>query len=189
MQRLASPAEVLTVHDADAAQVLLDRQACTWFRPFFGRPSMVSEAARSLGRPANSVLYRVRQWQRLGLLQIVLEERRRGRTVRHYRSAADHFFIPQALTHAHDLTELLRMINAPYLELSYASQVAFARQLSPNWGVRFAHWGQARLRGQPAQARSGNRTQRPGKCCLITSVFLKWIIRTPCASRPNCWTR
>ncbi|CAM3464134.1 helix-turn-helix transcriptional regulator [Deinococcus saxicola] len=142
MQRPASPVEVVTLSDVRAAQVLLDREARTWFRPFFGRPSTVSEAARALGRPANSVLYRVREWQRLGLLTVAHEERRRGRIIRHYRSAADHFFIPQALTPARDLTELLRMINAPYLELSYASQVAFAQRLSPKWGVQFAHWGE-----------------------------------------------
>ena len=50
--------------------------------------------ATELEVDTSSMLYRVRQFVRLGLIEEVRVEPRRGRPIRHYRSVADGFFVP-----------------------------------------------------------------------------------------------
>ena len=58
----------------------------------------MSEVAAELQVNMSSVLYRVRQFIRLGLLEETRIEPRKGRPVRFYRSVADGFFAPFAAT-------------------------------------------------------------------------------------------
>ena len=101
----------------------------------------MSDAARLLGKKPNSVLYRVKRWRALGLLRVQREEKRRGRAVKLYRSAADAFFVPHSASSSETPVELLRYTNAPYLEALYRGVVSAARALSPDWGVQVSRPG------------------------------------------------
>ena len=129
------------VTDEAAARVLLDAEARRWFVPFLAQSSSISAAARTLGEKPNSVLYRVKRWLELGLLEVAREELRKGRTVKHYRSTSDAFFIPHSASSSETLVELLRDTNAPYLDTLYQSVVSAARALSSDWGVQLSRVG------------------------------------------------
>lgn len=134
---MPTPSPARPIEHPAAARVLLDAESRRWFRPFFAQSCTVAEAARSLGEKPNSVLYRVRQWLGLGLLEIVAEETRRGRTVRLYRSVAEAFFVPHRITTSEDLLELQRLLNGPYIERIYQGLMEVAQAHTPDWGVRF----------------------------------------------------
>lgn len=136
MQAPPSPERVYIVTDEAAARVLLDAGARRWFAPFLARTSSVSAVAKLLGKKPNSVLYRVKRWHALGLLEVQREEKHRGRTVKLYRSVADAFFVPHRASSSKDLVELLRDTNAPYLRALYRGVVSAGRALSPDWGVQ-----------------------------------------------------
>ncbi len=136
MQAPPSPEHVHVVADEAAAQVLLGAEARRWFAPFLARTSSVSAAAKLLGEKPNSVLYRVKRWRELGLLEVQREEARRGRTLKLYRSVADAFFVPHGVSSSETLVELLHHTNAPYLDTLYRGLVSAARTLSPDWGVQ-----------------------------------------------------
>lgn len=138
MQDLPSSKDTCVVTREAAAAVLLDAEARRWFIPFFAQTSSVSDAAKVLGEKPNSVLYRVRRWLELGLLQVEREELRRGRQVRYYRSTADAFFVPQRASSTEDFVALLEYTNTPFLETLYRNVVAAVASLSPDWGVQFS---------------------------------------------------
>lgn len=88
----------LRVENSDVARVLTDPKARRFLLPFIGRERTVSQVAAELKVDVSSVLYRVRQFVRLGLVEEVRAEPRRGRPIRHYRSVTDGFFVPFRLT-------------------------------------------------------------------------------------------
>lgn len=109
----------LRLDDPKAARVVSDPRARRFLEPFIGQERTVSEVAAKLGVNMSSVLYRVRQFIRLGLLREVRTEPRKGRAVRYYRSVADGFFVPfqatllvtqQALS-PHTFGEFQRALN------------------------------------------------------------------------------
>ena len=91
----ASPSRKwLKVEEPEAASIVTDPAARRFLLPFIGREGTVSKVATELGVDTSSMLYRVRQFVRLGLIEEVRVEPRRGRAIRHYRSVADGFFVP-----------------------------------------------------------------------------------------------
>lgn len=75
--------------------------------------------AAELEVDTSSMLYRVRQFVRLGLIKEVRVEPRRGRPIRYYRSVADGFFVPfqvtslttQASLSPHAFSQLQKRLN------------------------------------------------------------------------------
>lgn len=90
----------LTVTDPRAADTLTDPSKLRYLEPFVGRERTVAVVARELKVSPHRMLYQVRRLLRLSLIEVVREERRAGRAVRHYRAVADGFFAPFALTAA-----------------------------------------------------------------------------------------
>jgi hypothetical protein len=88
----------LTVEDPEQARLLSDLNSFEFFEPFIARERTASQAAAELGRRLDTVLYRVRQFLEAGLLQVTRLEKRAGRPIKQYRSVADAFFIPFAVT-------------------------------------------------------------------------------------------
>lgn len=86
--------------DPAAARVLADAYTRQFFEPFIWRERRVSDVARELGVSTNAMLYRVRQFVRLGLLEVTRTEARAGRAVQHYRSTSPRYFVPFAATDA-----------------------------------------------------------------------------------------
>lgn len=103
----------LAVTTAAAAQTLADPARQRLLTPFLGRDCTVAQAAAELGVAPNSLLYRVKRAEAAGLLRVVRETPRAGRTVKVYRSVADAFYAPFALTRAATLEALLAAMEAP----------------------------------------------------------------------------
>lgn len=99
--------------DPTQARLLTDPRSKAFFKPFLVRERSVTEAARLLGCPLNTMLYRVGTLVRAGLLRVVREERRAGRAVKVYRSVHDAYFVPFALTLYATLEERLEVQAAP----------------------------------------------------------------------------
>lgn len=92
-QKLASR-RWLRLDDLEAARVVTDVQARRFLEPFIGQERTVSEVAAELNVHMSTVLYRVRQFIRLGLVREPRLEPRKGRPIKYYRSVADGFFVP-----------------------------------------------------------------------------------------------
>lgn len=116
----ASPSKRwLRVEEPEAARIVTDPAARRFLVPFIGRERTVGNVAAELGVDVSSMLYRVRQFVRLGLVEEVRLEPRRGRPVRHYRSVADGFFVPfqatplttQASLSPHAFSQLQKRLN------------------------------------------------------------------------------
>jgi hypothetical protein len=88
----------MTVHDPLAARALSDPEVRRVLAPFIGVERTVKDVARELGWKLNPLLLRVRRLVKLGLLIVTREAPRAGRAVKHYRSAADGFFVPYTVT-------------------------------------------------------------------------------------------
>lgn len=89
------------------AKALAEPTIRRYLDPFIGRELTVTQAARELGVSGNSLLYRVRQFVRLGLLTVVRETPRVGKAVKTYRASSDLFFVPFALTPAATLEAMV----------------------------------------------------------------------------------
>ncbi|MBX3142595.1 MAG: helix-turn-helix transcriptional regulator [Trueperaceae bacterium] len=94
MKLASSSSSWLKVEDAEAARLIADPAAFRYLEPFIGRERSVSQVAAELGASISGVLYRVRQFERLGLVVRSRVEPRAGRPIVHYRSAADGYFVP-----------------------------------------------------------------------------------------------
>lgn len=101
------------VADPTQARLLTDPRSKAFFKPFLARERSVAEAARLLGCPLNTMIYRVGTFVRAGLLRVVREDKRPGRAVRVYRSVHDAYFVPFALTPYATLEERLEVQAAP----------------------------------------------------------------------------
>lgn len=98
MKQGVTSSRSLRLEDPKAARVVTDPRARRFLEPFVGQERTVKDVAAELRVDMSSVLYRVRQFIRLGLLREVRAEPRKGRAVRLYRSVADSFFVPFAAT-------------------------------------------------------------------------------------------
>ncbi|WP_229783912.1 hypothetical protein [Deinococcus sedimenti] len=113
--------------DPAAARVLADAYTRQFFEPFIYRERRVSDVARELGVSTNAMLYRARQFQRLGLLVVTRTEARAGRAVQHYRASSRRYFVPFAATDA-------ATVQALYEESLDNSRRSVLDALTRAWG-------------------------------------------------------
>lgn len=74
--------------------MVTDVHARRFLELFIGQERTVSEVAAELQVHMSSVLYRVQQFIRLGLVGEPRLETRKGKPLKYYRSVADGFFVP-----------------------------------------------------------------------------------------------
>lgn len=122
----SSPSRWQRLDDPEAARVLVDPEARAFFTPFVWRERRVKDVAAELGVTLNAVLYRVRQFLRLGLLEVTRTEPRAGRAVRYYRSTSKGYFVPFASTRAETVPEL-------YEATLEGARLAVMRALTNAW--------------------------------------------------------
>ncbi len=96
------------VRDAEQARLLSDPRSVHYFGPFLARTRSVAEAAEEVGCALDTMYYRVRRFERAGLLRVVGQRARRGRPIKLYRSVADSFVVPLEATPFAELEERLR---------------------------------------------------------------------------------
>lgn len=122
--------------DEVQAKLLSDPAEKGWLEPFLGAEKSLSEAAADLGCNLDTLLYRVRKFQRAGLLEVVREQKRAGRPIKIYRSVADGFFVPFDLTPFAVLEERIVTQMSPYTR-AVAAETARMLQESAWLGSRF----------------------------------------------------
>ena len=85
------------IESGDAASVFTDPKRRRILVAFLGCERSLSDAAKALDMPLNRLAYHVGVFLRLGLIEIVREQKRAGRPILYYRSAADSFLVPAEL--------------------------------------------------------------------------------------------
>jgi hypothetical protein len=141
MPVLHSPVQVAVLKSLEAIEVMLDSRQRAAFLPFLAREVSVSEAAREVSELPNTMLYRVKRWQRLGLLLETRQVPHQKGLMRLYHSSADAFFIPHHASKAEDLLALATGIYTPLIAKFLNAYVQVGQQLSNDWGVRFERQG------------------------------------------------
>ena len=100
MEQTSSSRSWFRVESVEAARLVTDPASLRFLEPFVGQERSVGEVAFEIGASMSSVLYRVRQFVRLGLVTESALQPRRGRPIRRYRSVAEGFFVPFRVTAA-----------------------------------------------------------------------------------------
>lgn len=143
------------VSTEEQARLLSDPKGSDFIHPFIGRESSVSAAAQALGCSVQTMHYRVKQLVAAGLLELVREEKRAGRAVKHYRSVSEAFFIPDDLTKHADLEERLLTDFQPTMKV-------IAKGLAE--GIRReGRTGQCMFQDAPGRVSSYGCVERPDK--------------------------
>ena len=99
--------------DPEQVRLLTSPGSRRFFEPFLARTRSVGEAAREVGCNLDTMLYRVRQFERAGLLVEVGRRPRAGRPIRLYRSNAAGYRLPFSLTPFATLEEQLYAVKDP----------------------------------------------------------------------------
>lgn len=130
-----SPVTWQRLDDPAAARVLADAYTRQFFEPFIWRERRVSDVARELGVSTNAMLYRVRQFVRLGLLEVTRTEARAGRAVQHYRSTSQRYFVPFTATDAVSVPALYEasLDNTRRSVLAHLARAWSALAEDPRW--------------------------------------------------------
>lgn len=144
------PPRTEIVQDDLRASLLLDPRTLRQLEPFLAAPRSVGEAAAARGERANTVLKRVRRFERAGLLELAEVVPRRGRPLRRYRTVADVFFVPFEASAAESLEDALADREAWYERLLRRNVVRARREALGPWGTRIYRDERGRLQVQMA---------------------------------------
>ena len=101
------------VTDAEQARLLTEPVSKEFFKPFLASERSASEAADILQCSLNTMLYRIKTLLRAGLIHVIRERPRKGRTVKVYRSSHDAYFVPFSVTPYATLEERLGVQAEP----------------------------------------------------------------------------
>jgi predicted transcriptional regulator len=85
------------IKDLEAAWFLIHLGQLQQLKVFIEKEVTVSQVSEELGLDFNRAYAFVKRLLRLKLIKVSRLEKRKGRPIRHYRSVADHFFVPFTL--------------------------------------------------------------------------------------------
>lgn len=125
-----------TVTNPGIAALLTDPAARRYFDPFLAQTRSVREAADECGCSLDAMLYRVRVFERAGLLTVVEVRPRKGRAIKAYRTAHDAYFVPHGVTPFATLEDRLYRGAEPGIR-DWAQSTARVMQAKAIEGVRF----------------------------------------------------
>lgn len=123
------------ITDETAARLLTNTDSARRLEPFMKREVTSSEAAKELGLKLPQLLYHVNRLIKLGLLEVVREQKRGGRAVKFYRATADTFFVPFQVTPSETLERLLYDLSTPQEKLFHRESARVLQKQSPIWGL------------------------------------------------------
>jgi predicted transcriptional regulator len=139
-------ARVLRVQEPAAIKFLTNIDEIPLLKPFMSQERPLASVAQELNMDLSVLTRKVKRLVGLGLLEVTRTEARAGRSVRHYRSTADEFFIPE---------------NAKAIEwMSSQTEASFNRRLDrsllkvwmtrldhagSDWGLKIVHRGESML--------------------------------------------
>ena len=120
-----------------AATLLLRDKTRRFLAPFVGTRKSVKEASKQLGVNLSSFYPYVKQFERVGLIEVVEIVPRAGRPVKFYQTVADEFFIPHTLSPLLVYLEELQRVNHNTLwQATLRAWSASTAEIS-TWGFRF----------------------------------------------------
>jgi hypothetical protein len=141
-----------TITDPAAAAWLCDPCRAVFLYPFIGRERAAAEVAKAYGVALNTLGYRIKRMQALGLLTSTRQQAREGRPVRYYRAVADAFFVPMnEHTPTNTLEKMVDHWSQALQPLFLKNFTAALNQRPGLWGVRISREGDGRLMIAPAQ--------------------------------------
>lgn len=118
------------------AALLTDPVARRYFDPFLAQTLSVKEAADECGCSLDAMLYRVRVFERAGLLKVMEVRPRKGRAIKAYRTAHDAYFVPHRATPFATLEDQLYRGAEPVIR-DWAQSTARVMQMRAIEDVRF----------------------------------------------------
>ena len=158
------------ITEAKAADTLLNPLTLRQLEPFFA-PKSIVEAARETGEKANTVLSRVRRFIGLGLLEVASEQKRAGRSVKHYKTVAEVFFVPFEATTSESLERMMAARDSYWENLLRTGVVAARREEVGSWGTRIYRDTRGRLQVQTAVTPDSNYTMLGGGHPAVLSAW------------------
>ena len=101
--------------DPHLAALLINPVARRFYEPFLGRVLSAGAAADEVGCTLDQMLYRVRVFVRVGLLEVVESQPRGGRAIKLYRTRFPAYFLPHDVTPFATVEERLYAATEPYI--------------------------------------------------------------------------
>jgi DNA-binding transcriptional ArsR family regulator len=127
--------KIVRVSDPQVARTLTNRRVWRLMGIFFGDPVSLKGAADDLDMTLPALSYWVTKLLGLGLLKIDHVEKRQGRAIKYYRTAADHFFIPFRLTTSDTLESLLGTTTMGFDRLYRKHMARLLLREGEEWGL------------------------------------------------------
>jgi predicted transcriptional regulator len=127
------------VDDPKGVALLMDMENYQVIEPFFGCERSVGEVATQLNLKVNQVHYWVKRFERLGLVQRMRTEERRGRGIHYYQVPGDGLFVPFDLLQSEQRDYAAKLQNDLQDYLSALIRKAQERSIPDHrsWGIHF----------------------------------------------------
>ena len=168
MKPSRSPLEIVALDNPEVIAVLLDSRQRQALLPFMAQATTIIQAAKATNELPNTMLYRVKRWQELGLLLECGTTPHAKGLSRLYRTSANAFFVAHHATNSIDLLALAKELFAPVLTEFLQAFVQSGERLSDQWGVRFERTAN-QWQVQPAKAI--NDTCQPTDATSPATIF------------------
>ena len=129
------------VEQAEAVRLLTNPKAARYFFPFMLHEQSPSSAAAFLGLRLNVLMYWVRRFLALGLIEVTRIEPRGGRPLRFYRATANAFFVPFKALSARDLEDFYQELRQPFQAALGQSLLQTLSDPALDWGLWISSQG------------------------------------------------
>jgi hypothetical protein len=118
------------IRDPKQAKLLTDPKTFRYFSPFIAQERSAKVAAEETNISIELMLYHIKSFLRVGLLEVARTEARRGRSVKYYRAISNAFFVPLEVTPFADLEERLKADLERQHELIVHSTARVLREIN-----------------------------------------------------------
>lgn len=118
------------VRDPGQAKLLADPKTFRYFGPFIAQERSAKEAAEEVKISVELMLYHIKNFMRVGLLEVKRMQGRQGRGIKYYRAISDAFFLPLEVTPFADLEERLTADLARRQELIIHNTARVLREVN-----------------------------------------------------------
>jgi hypothetical protein len=136
-----------TITDPAQAKALTDVKLIGFVQAFIGQERSVTAAAELWQTRLDAAYYRVRQLERLGLIEVSNRVKRAGRDLKLYRAVADDFFVPLGVVPESALEVFLESSDSHFQAMMLRAQSRtiheyFSKQRPGDWGIHIGMDGQ-----------------------------------------------
>lgn len=148
------------IDNPQTVQLLLNSDLKDCLAQLMANPASVAALAKKLGRTIGVTHYRVQQLLEHGLIEVVSEQKRAGRTVKFYESSAKAFFIPFAATNFETLLTFWLAILEPKHQFFIRHLIGRAEDKDQkDWGLMIQYTSEQGLHFSNAGTKKNNPVQ------------------------------